>query len=111
MKNFIANGEHVTVLAPYAVSSGGGALVGSLFGVAVNDAANGAEVVLATRGVFEMAKADSQAWTVGAKIYWDNTNKVCTTTASGNTLIGTAYEAVASTAGLVLGAVRLGIVA
>lgn len=111
MKNFIAIGDNVTVAAPYAVSAGGGALVGSLFGVAVNDADNAAEVVLATTGVYELAKAGSQAWTVGAKVYWDNTNKVCTTTSSGNTLIGVATEAVGSGAGETLGKVRLGIVA
>lgn len=111
MKNFIATGDNVTVAAPYAVSSGGGALVGSLFGVAVNDAENAAEVVLSTRGIYELAKAGSQAWTVGAKVYWDNTNKVCTTSASGNTLIGVATEAVGSGAGETLGKVRLGIVA
>ena len=32
----------------------------------------------------------------GAKLYWDNTNKVLTTTASGNTIVGVAAEAALS---------------
>jgi predicted RecA/RadA family phage recombinase len=107
MKNFIQPGDTLTVAAPYALTSGQGALVGTMFGVASTTVANGAEVELQTVGVFDLAKADSQAWAVGAAIYWDNTNKVCTTTASGNTKIGVAVLAVASTAGLVIGRVRL----
>lgn len=107
MKNYIQEGCALELVAPYAVSAGGGALIGSLFGVAASDVANGASGVFNLEGVFELAKADSQAWTQGAKIYWDNTNKVCTTTSAGNTLIGCASEAVAGTAGLVLGRVRL----
>lgn len=95
--NYIQPGENVTVTAPYDVSSGGGALVGSLFGIAVNDASNGdTDFVLATTGVYEMAKTSAQAWTQGLKIYWDNTNKVATSTATSNTLIGVAMEAAAN---------------
>lgn len=93
--NFVKEGDTLAVTAPYAVASGAGALVGSLFGVAVNSAENAAEVVLALEGVFTLAKA-SGAWTVGAKLYWDDTNKNVTTTASGNTLIGRAAAAAAS---------------
>lgn len=96
MKNFVQDGDLVTVAAPYAVSAGGGALVGTLFGVASGDAANGADVVLATEGVFTLAKVSAQAWTVGAAIYWDNTDKVCTTTSTSNTLIGKALAAAAN---------------
>lgn len=96
MKNYIAPGEHITVAAPYAVSAGGGALVGTVFGVAQADAESGADAVLVRRGVFELAKTSAQAWTVGAKLYWDDTNKVATTTASGNTLIGAALAVAAN---------------
>lgn len=96
MKNFIQAGENITVTAPYDVSAGGGALITALFGVANTDALSGAEVTLSRRGVFDLAKTSAQAWAVGAKIYWDDTNKVCTTTASGNTLVGVAVEAAAN---------------
>lgn len=96
MKNYIQTGDNVTVAAPADVLSGAGVLVGSLFGVASADAASGASVVIVTRGVFTLPKTSAQAWTVGAKIYWDATNKVCTTTATSNTEIGVAIEAAAN---------------
>ena len=105
MKNFIQDGDVVSVAAPYDVTSGAGALVGSLFGVAVDDATTANQVQLKTSGVFTLPKATGQAWTVGAKLYWDDTNKNCTTTASGNTLVGVALAAAAS--GGTAGTVRL----
>ena len=111
MKNFVQEGDRITVAAPATVSSGDGVLVGSIFGIAMTDAASGADVVLAMEGVYTLPKAGSQAWSVGAKVYWDNTNKVCTTTATGNTLIGVATAAVAGGANDTTGTVRLGIVA
>ncbi|MCB1470839.1 MAG: DUF2190 family protein, partial [Rhizobiaceae bacterium] len=48
-----------------------------------------------------------QAWTAGAKIYWDDTNKRTTNVATSNTLIGVATEAVAGGAGDTIGRVRL----
>lgn len=95
-KNYIQEGDTLTLAAPYVRESGEGALIGSLFGVALDDVANGASGVFTTQGVFELAKAGAQAWTVGAKIYWDDTNKVCTTTATSNTLIGCAVAAAGS---------------
>ena len=107
MKNYVQEGDVLTVTAPAAVLSGAGVLVGSIFGVASADSASGAEVEIQLEGVFDLAKAASQAWTVGALIYWDNATKVCTTTASGNKLIGTAVLAVDNAAGSVIGRVRL----
>lgn len=111
MKNFIQPGNLIFAAAPYDRLSGQGALIGSMFGVATNDTLNGVTGEWAVRGVFELTKTNSQAWTVGAKIYWDDTAHACTTVAMSNTLIGVATEAVASTAGLVVGRVLLGIVA
>ncbi len=37
MKNYVQKGETLTLAAPYAVSSGAGALVGAIFGVAAAD--------------------------------------------------------------------------
>lgn len=107
MKNYVQEGNIITVAAPYAVASGAGALVGTLFGVAQTAAASGEQVPLVVRGVFTLPKAASQAWTVGAAIYWDNTAKVCTTVTTSNTLIGKATAAVANGAGDVLGDVWL----
>ena len=95
-KNYIQEGDSLTLTAPYAVSSGGGLLVGSLFAVATVTLANGASGSCATEGVWELAKNSAEAWTQGAKIYWDNTNKVCTTTVGSNTFIGYATEPAAN---------------
>lgn len=96
MKNYVQSGENITLAAPYDLASGAGCLVGTLFGVAELAAVSGATAIIATRGVFTLPKTSAQAWTVGAAIYWDDTNKVCTTTSSGNTLIGKAIEAAAN---------------
>lgn len=108
MKNYVQPGDVITLTAPYAVASGAGLLVGSLFGVACGAAALNAEVEARTTGVFDLAKA-SGAVTQGAKLYWDNTNKLLTTTSSGNTLVGVATQAAQS--GDATARVRLGIVA
>lgn len=107
MKNFRQEGDVLTLPAPYAVASGGGMLVGALFAVAVTAADAGASVAAVTVGVFDLAKAESQAWTIGAKVYWDNTARVCTTVAAGNTLIGAAVAAVGGGATETIGRVRL----
>jgi predicted RecA/RadA family phage recombinase len=107
MKNYIQPGDTLTLVAPYAVASGAGLLVGSIFGVAVATAAISTPVEAVTMGVFDLAKAGSQAWAVGARIYWDDTAKNCTTTASTNKLIGVAVAAVGSGAGETIGRVRL----
>lgn len=96
MNNYIQPGDVVDLTAPYDRSSGEGALVGSLFGVAAADVASGATGAFKTMGVFDLAKNSAEAWTVGEKIYWDDTNKVCTTTATSNTLIGVALAAAAN---------------
>ena len=96
MKNYIQPGETVEVTAPAALSSGDGVLVGMLFGVAQTDAANAAQVQIVRRGVFTLPKVSAQAWTQGAKIYWDDTAKLCTTVATANTVIGAAVLAAAN---------------
>ena len=98
MKNFVSPGDNVQLTAPYAVASGAGALVGSIFGVAVTDVASGAVGAFKTCGVYTLPKTSAQAWTAGAVVYWDDTTKVCTSSsASGaNTLIGVAAAAAAN---------------
>lgn len=107
MKNYVQPGNTITLTAPYAVTSGDGLLVGSIFGIASADAALNDPVEAALTGVFDLTKAGSQAWTAGAKVYWDDTNKRTTSVATSNTLIGVATEAVAGGAGDTIGRVRL----
>lgn len=107
MKNYVQPGNTITLTAPYAVLSGEGLLVGSIFGIAAGAAASGEPVEAALVGVFDLTKVGSQAWSVGAKVYWDDTNKRTTNVATSNTLIGVAVEAVAGGAGDTIGRVRL----
>lgn len=96
MKNYVQEGDVITVAAPYALTSGQGALVGSLFGIAAGDAASGADVQLKTEGIFDVAVLSTDVVTVGAKLYWDNTNKRLTLTSASNTLVGVATQAKAT---------------
>lgn len=106
MQNYIQPGSTISAVAPYDVSSGGGCLVGVTFGVAVADAANGTPVQLLTEGIHGLAKQAGQGWTAWTTlIYWDNTEKRCTTSPTGNTLIGVAAATAGSAA--TSGAVRL----
>ncbi|MBF0117165.1 MAG: DUF2190 family protein [Magnetococcales bacterium] len=94
MKNYVQPGDTITVIAPVAVNSGDGLLVGALFGVALATAAINTNVEVLTEGVVDLPKA-AVAVTQGAKVYWDNTAKNVTTTATNNTLIGCAIPAAA----------------
>lgn len=106
MKNYVQEGYILALTAPYAVASGTGMLVGSLFGVAVETAAISEVVSVNIKGVYTLAKTAAQAWTVGVKIYWDDATKSCTTAAAAgaNKLIGVATVAAlsADTTGVVL---------
>lgn len=105
MTNFVQNGDTLTLTAPYIVASGAGALVGSIFGVACDSYASGLTTAeFNTKGVFDLTKA-AGALTAGQIIYWDNTAKVVTGTASTNKLIGVATQAALS--GDATGRVRL----
>lgn len=105
--NYVQPGDVVTLAAPYNRTTGQGAQVGSLFGVAVQTVLSTVNGEFHTEGVWELTKVGSQAWTQGQKVHWDDINKRCTTDSTAGILIGVATEAVASGAGDVLGKVRL----
>lgn len=117
MKNFIAMGDSITVLVDdiaigTPVIGGNGYLMGGIFGVAAYSAAptsldDGTSVVLNLTGIYDLPKQPSQVWNPGAKVYWDAANARCTTTASGNTLIGVAVKRTGGTAAETIGRVRL----
>lgn len=107
MKNFVQQGDVVSVTAPYALSSGDGCLVGVLFGVAQADAANGAAAELMTEGIFDIKalSTDTASGTSLVAAYWDNTNKYITTTSTSNTKVGVIVAA--KTSGQTTARVRL----
>jgi predicted RecA/RadA family phage recombinase len=96
MRNFIQNGDFVTVIAPHDIKSGEGVLVNSLFGVAAFDAFANSELELLLEGIFKMAKSAIEIWQVGEKIYWNAEEKYCTNVSEGNSLIGVSLKPAAN---------------
>jgi predicted RecA/RadA family phage recombinase len=92
MRNYVQPGDSLALAVPYAggVTSGQGVLVGALFGVAAVDGAQNAVIECQTKGVFDIAKEPALAITAGARLFWDNTNRRLTTTATGNFQVGLA---------------------
>lgn len=99
MRNHIFRGIGLPLTAPSGgVVSGVAIKIGALVVVPSTTAAEGETFNGDTEGCFELAAATSQTWSELALLYWDNTNKVFTTTASGNTKAGVAIAAKISAA-------------
>lgn len=92
MTNFVQKGITVTLAAPYNVTSGGGLLVGTIFGIASDTALSTASVEAVTEGVFDITKAAGVV-VQGQKMFWDDSAKVVTTVTAGNFPIGSATQA------------------
>jgi predicted RecA/RadA family phage recombinase len=92
MKNFVGHGNDQMLTAPVALVAGAAALIGAIFGVAKVNIAQGQRGPFCLTGKFELPK-DATAIAEGARVYWDNTNRVVTATATNNTLIGVATTA------------------
>jgi len=96
MKNTLATSDTRDFIAPYDVTSGAAFKVGSYIAVAATTALAGAALAGDIRGAFTLAKATGAAWTKGDTLYWDDTAKKFTKTASGNTKAGIAFADAAS---------------
>jgi predicted RecA/RadA family phage recombinase len=110
MNNYVQPGRVIDAAMPYDRTSGDGVLVGTaLFGVCVDTKTSGQTGPIATEGVYDITKATNQALAIGARAYWDNTNKRITTTSSGNlevgVCVGTAAGTTDATARIMLGQV------
>lgn len=90
MKNAVQPGKTITATAPYDRTSGQGAKIAGIFGVACSDVLSGKIGEFDTVGVFDLAKATGAAWTEGQAIYWDDSAKNCTPTVGSNLKIGVA---------------------
>lgn len=102
MKTFIQNGASLTVAAPAGgVTSGGGVLVGALFGVAATTATEGEALSIATVGVFALPKLSTAVLAAGDWVSWDATNHRCDAPGAGRYPIGAAIEAASNGAGMV----------
>lgn len=97
-KNLVAEGKIISLTAPYDVNSGAGMLVGNIFAVALMTAVSGAAVDAQRIGIFDLNKQSGAGitFTQGDRVFWDNTNKRCTSDANGNRLIGLCTSAAAN---------------
>ena len=81
MKNYVQDGNKLTIKAPYDVASGQILVLHSLFGVAIVDAPLGEEVTVNTQGVYELEK-DGEQVTQGTRAYFHEEKRLATTTSS-----------------------------
>jgi predicted RecA/RadA family phage recombinase len=106
MKNYVEPGEVLELTAPSGgVVSGTAYKIGSLVVVATVTVAQTVKFSALVVGVVTHAKVSAQAWTEGVKLYWDDSAKLFTTSAGGNTLVGVAAAAAANPSAT--GSVRL----
>jgi len=94
---FRHDGGSIDYIPGADVAAGDVIVQGELVGVAKLDIKANTLGALAVAGVFDFAKATGggTAITAGANAYWDDTNNVATTTATGNKLIGKCVKAAA----------------
>lgn len=107
MNNFQQSGRVLDLTAPSGgVIAGSVYKVGVFIGVAISSVDQGQKFAMALDGVVNPApKKSGEAWTEGALLYWDDTNKYFTTTSTSNTKCGGAAAAAQSAD--TVGAVRL----
>ncbi len=99
MKNLIRQkAVNLPFIAPYDVKSGDPFMVGAFFAIASTDALAGQPVEGVTEGEYSLPKTTGQAWTTGAKLYWDATNRLLTNTAGSNVHVALATGGAASAA-------------
>ena len=96
MASILGEGESLDYTPGSAVAAGDVVVLGSI-GVGVADSAIAANALgaVVVDGLVEFPKATG-AINAYAKVYWDATNKVVTTTATNNNLAGYAVAAAAS---------------
>jgi predicted RecA/RadA family phage recombinase len=112
MKTFVQEGDILEFVAPAGgVTAGTGVKIGDILVIALDTAAVGVKFRGRRTGVVEHAKLSAQAWTEGAQVNWDDTNKRFTTVTTGNFRAGVAAAVAANpsaTGKVVLAGVNLG---
>lgn len=96
MKNYIQDGKTISFTPTAAVASGEAVLLGMLLVVAIGAIAANTAGEGVTEGVFELPKKSTEVVALGVDLYWDDTEKELTTTATDNTKVGKAWAAAAS---------------
>ena len=94
---FVSDGDYIDYTPGGAVAAGDVVVQVDLVGVVLRPLAASEQGALAVDGIFDFAKSGGVAYTVGTILYWDDTNNVVTTTATGNKQIGKVVRAAATT--------------
>ena len=94
---FVAPGMTIPHTPTAALAAGEVVVQDQLVGVTTHPVEANQLCGLTVQGVFDFAKATGGSIAVGALVYWNNTTKVATTTATGNTLIGKCIRAASNT--------------
>ena len=84
---FVHDGKAIDYTPSVDTPAGSVIVVGDRVGITIVDIAANTLGALAMTGVFDFAK-DNTVIPLYGKVYWDNTAKKATLTASGNTLLG-----------------------
>lgn len=95
MKNFVQNGDMLHTVLADTVKGGDLVILQDTVGIAVTDGDGVNLNAVQTVGVFTLPKATG-AIAQGKKAYWNATESNVTATATGNTLIGVAWDSAAS---------------
>lgn len=94
MKNFVQEGDTLTLDPGASVASGVGRLFGAaLFGVACGDSVSGTPAAFQIRGVVEIAKTSALAISVGDRLFWDPVGAVVNKTTTAQQQVGVAVAA------------------
>lgn len=91
MKNYIESGEVFYVTLDTDIGPDEVVIVGELVGVTISGGKAGEELAVKRRGVIALPKA-AGAIGQGDKVYWKADEKAVVKTATGNTLMGSAYR-------------------
>jgi predicted RecA/RadA family phage recombinase len=94
---FVQDGCSIDYTPGSDTSAGDVVVQGDLIGVAKLDIKANVLGAITVEGVFDFAKNTGVAYSVGAILYWDDTNNVVTATASGNKLLGKVVRAATTT--------------
>lgn len=101
-KNYHGAGDVLPFTAAADLTSGQGLLLEDTFGVVAGTYANGDTAAqLHLTGVWELPKKTADVLARGDKVYWDDTAKEITLTATSNKLVGFAWEAASGSVSLV----------
>ena len=101
MKNYVHDGETLTLVLTEDVRSGRPVMVGEVFGIAVGDGKAGDKLAVTIVGVYELTKL-AGAIGQGERVFWQKAqvappkDEGITKTADGNRLVGVAAKSAGS---------------